>query len=110
MAKVSCCDDKGGKHSVILKKTCGGVLAGVSASAHGLANINGKNCPSAYTGYFLEWSAGGVVGVSGEIGVFCPSGTSVSGGGGYIGVCIPAEVKLCYYTIVSDDVTPCGCK
>jgi hypothetical protein len=84
---------------------------GVSASAHGLANINGKNCPDAYTGYFLEWSAGvGVVGVSGETGVFCSGDTCVSGGGGYIGVGIPAELKLCYYTIVSDDITPCACK
>jgi len=111
VAKVSCCDENGAKHSVILKKTCGGVLAGVSASTHGLANINGTNCPNAYQGYFFEWAAGiGVVGVSGEVGVFSPPGQSVKGGGGYIGVGIPVEAKLCYYTIIADDIDPCGCK
>lgn len=110
VAKVSCCDANGAEHSVILKKTCVGVLAGVSASTHVLANINGENCPNAYTEYFFEWAAGvGVAGVSGEVGVFSPPGQSVVGGGGFIGVGTPVEVKLCYYTIVDDEVVPCAC-
>jgi len=52
----------------------------------------------------------GNVGVSGEVGVFCKRGECVTGSGGYLGLGIPAEAKLCYYTIVTDDVTTCACK
>jgi hypothetical protein len=73
--------------------------------------INGKNCPNAYAGYFFEWAAGlGVIGVSGESGWGSAPGKTVTGSGGYIGVGIPVEAKKCFYTIIADDVTPCGCK
>jgi RHS repeat-associated protein len=111
VAKVWCCDDKGASHSVLLQKSCYGVLAGVSVAAHALSNISGSNCPTAYTGWFFEWGAGiGVAGVGGAIGVGTTDPARVGAGGGYVGLGIPVEAKLCKYTLVDDIVKPCGCK
>ena len=96
-------------HKALFKKKCIGAVAGVSASTHVLTNMNGSNCPNGYAGWFFEYGASiGPVGGSGEVGIG-GSGDQINGGGGSIGVGIPIQAMLCYYTLVDDEVTPDGC-
>ncbi|GMW02575.1 MAG: hypothetical protein AMXMBFR84_37110 [Candidatus Hydrogenedentota bacterium] len=102
VAEVTCCDDCGDKHKAVFKKRCFGLIAGVSAAMHGLDSegITGdKGCPTAYSGWFREYSIGaGVAGASFE---FCDN---MQGAGGYVGLGSPVSAAFCKYTLVSDDI------
>jgi len=104
-AVVACCDENNCKHKVYLWKDCEGLFLGASGGAHVLQNINGANCPKAYQGWFLEWTA---FIVSGEIGFDTHNSKRVSGFGlgGTFGP--QASLMACHYTIAFDfKVGPC---
>jgi len=111
-AAVACCDEKNCLHRVELIKKCAGMYAGASIGMEILCNVNGKNCPKGYEGFFAEYGAGLMVQVTFEIGLdettLLPKDDPVLGVGISVGVTPILTQKICEYKILHDDVVgPC---
>jgi RHS repeat-associated protein len=105
IAEVTCCDDKKRLHKAVFKKFCIGPYAGVEASGHVMAGLQGRNCPGGYEGRFVEGGLGFVVGVDFELTL----NGRIGGAGASLGATkwLSGGLLLCHYWLVRDDIVGC---